>query len=213
MATECTVIVLAAGKGSRYTAGSHKLAASFGEAGVLATTLRHAIESRLHVVVVTTEPFAELARSNVAARDVVVLSELGSDAQGGFGMGHSIAAGVSVRPHASGWLILPGDMPRLQPSTLQAVARELDHHPVVYAQHGGLRGHPVGFAAELYSELVGLTGDEGARRLVARYPAFAIELDDPGILIDIDTAEDLESARRGAQSQEGLRATAGGLRR
>ena len=29
------------------------------------------------------------------------------------------------------------------------------------AGHGGRRGHPVGFAAELYPELTGLTGDEG----------------------------------------------------
>jgi molybdenum cofactor cytidylyltransferase len=194
MATECTVIVLAAGKGSRFTADSHKLAASFGDSGVLATTLRHAIASQLHVVVVTTPAFAELARSSIAARDVVVLPEVGSDGHGGLGMGHSIAAGVSARPHAGGWLVLPGDMPLVQPSTLQAVARELGHHPIVYAQHEGLRGHPVGFAAELYSELVSLSGDEGARRLVARYPAFGIELDDPGILVDIDTTEDLESA-------------------
>ena len=86
-------------------------------------------------------------------------------------------------------------MPLVQPATLQAVARQLDHHPVAYAQHRGKRGHPVGFAAELYSELVALTGDEGARRLVARYPAFAVELDDPGILVDIDTATTSESAR------------------
>jgi molybdenum cofactor cytidylyltransferase len=212
MATEPTVIVLAAGRGSRFAAGSHKLAAPFGEAGVLETTLRHAIESRLHVVVVTTAAFAELARSNVAARDVVILSELAGDGPGGFGMGHSIAAGVSARPHSSGWLVLPGDMPRVQPATLQAVARELDRHSVVYAQHGGRRGHPVGFAAELYSELVGLTGDEGARRLLARYPAFAIELDDPGILIDIDTTEDLEAARRGAATQDAAPAAAGEIR-
>jgi molybdenum cofactor cytidylyltransferase len=196
MAAECTVIVLAAGKGSRFAAASHKLAAPFGASAVLATTLRHAIESQLHVVVVTTAAFADLARSSVAARDVVVLPEVGSGADE-LGMGHSIAAGVSRRPQASGWLILPGDMPRVQPSTLQAVARGLDHHSVAYAQHGGRRGHPVGFAAELYSELVRLSGDEGARRLIARYPAFAIELDDPGILIDIDTTADLETALRG----------------
>jgi len=52
-------------------------------------------------------------------------------------------------------------MPLVQPSTLQAVARQLDQHSVVYAQHRGKRGHPVGFAAELYSELVALSGDEG----------------------------------------------------
>ena len=211
MASTCTVIVLAAGSGSRFMADSHKLASPFGEHSVLATTLRHAIASNLHVVVVTTAPFAELARSSVAARDVVLVPEVGSESQSGLGMGHSISAGVSARPHAGGWLILPGDMPLVRPSTLQAVARLLDQHSVVYAQHRGKRGHPVGFAAELYSELVALTGDEGARRLVARYPAFGVELDDPGILIDIDTTDDLSSARNAAPVAPALRST-GGLR-
>ena len=64
-------------------------------------------------------------------------------------------------------------MPLVQPATLLAVARALDHHAVAYAQYRGRRGHPVGFAAELYSELTELSGDEGARRIIARYPAFA----------------------------------------
>ena len=59
--------------------------------------------------------------------------------------------------------LLPGDMPTVQPSSLLAVAAKLPHHVVVYAQHRGRRGHPVGFSAELYSELVQLSGDEGAR--------------------------------------------------
>ena len=75
------------------------------------------------------------------------------------------------------------------------VAAALEHHPVAYAQHRGRRGHPVGFAAELYSELVMLSGDEGARRLIARYPAWATEVDDPGVLVDVDTVEDLEAVR------------------
>ena len=84
----------------------------------------------------------------------------------------------------------------VQASTLQAVGRELENYPVVYAQHRGRRGHPVGFSAELYSELVALSGDEGARRLLARYPAFGVEIDDPGVLIDVDTEADLELVRR-----------------
>ena len=197
MTTDRAVIVLAAGSGSRFDGGSHKLAAPFGDGSVLATTLRHAIASHLAVVVVTTAAFAEVARSSVAARDVVVLPEVGAPGEPGLGIGRSIAAGVSARPDASGWLVLPGDMPLVQPESLQAVARQLDHHPVVWAQHGGLRGHPVGFAAELYSELVALSGDEGARRIVARYPAFGVEVDDPGVLVDIDTTGDLASALRG----------------
>ena len=76
-----------------------------------------------------------------------------------------------------------------------AVAEVLEHEPIAYAQYHGRRGHPVGFSAELYSELAALEGDEGARRLLARYPAQAVELDDPGVLIDVDTAEDLQRLR------------------
>lgn len=198
MSTQRSVIVLAAGQGSRFKAQDHKLAQRLGETSVLAATLANALASRLHVVVVTTAAFADVARSSVAARDVVILPEVGTPGAGGLGMGVSIAAGVSTCPNSRGWLVLPGDMPLVRPSTLIAVAHALDHHPVAFAQHLGRRGHPVGFAAELYSELIALSGDEGARRLVARYPAFAVEIDDPGVLIDIDTEDDLAAARRDA---------------
>ena len=189
------VIVLAAGRGSRFLGPDHKLAQSLGSLSVLGTTLRQAIASHLPVVVVTTEALADVARRSVAARDVVLVPEVGSAGQAALGMGYSIAAGVSVRPDAGGWLILPGDMPQVQPATLQRVARELSAHAVVYAQYKGRRGHPVGFSSELYSELAALTGDEGARRVIARYPAFALNVDDPGVLVDVDTIADLESVR------------------
>jgi len=33
--------------------------------------------------------------------------------------------------------------------------------------------------------------DEGARRLLARYAAQPVAVDDPGVLLDVDTVEDL----------------------
>jgi molybdenum cofactor cytidylyltransferase len=189
------LIVLAAGRGSRFLGADHKLAQRLGSATVLSTTLRHAVATQLPVVVVTTEAFADVARRHVAARDVVVLPEVGAPGPDTMGMGYSIAAGVGARPDAGGWLILPGDMPMVRSDTVLEVARELDHHAVVYAQHKGKRGHPVGFSSELYSELAMLRGDEGARRLVARYPAIGIEVDDSGVLIDVDTEADLDRVR------------------
>jgi molybdenum cofactor cytidylyltransferase len=189
------VIVLAAGIGSRFSADTHKLTQRLGASSVLGATLRHAIASHLPVVVVTTVSLADAARRHVAARDVVVVPSVGTPGPAALGIGYSIAAGVSARPDASGWLVLPGDMPMVQSATLTEVARALEHHPVAYAQHKGRRGHPVGFSAELYSELVTLSGDEGARRLVARYPAHGVEVDDPGVLIDVDTEADLEKLR------------------
>lgn len=187
------LIVLAAGRGSRFAAGRHKLQEQLEGLTLLARTLRNAIASHLPVLVVTTEPLEAQARHFVAARDVVVLPEAGTAS--GLGMGYSIAAGIGARPDAPGWLLLPADMPLVQPATMAAVARALEHHPIAYAQHRGRRGHPVGFAAELYSELVTLTGDQGARRLVARYPAHAVDVDDPGVLVDVDTEEDLLALR------------------
>ena len=200
MTARPAVIVLAAGKGSRFLGPDHKLAQSLDGLTVLGHTLRNAIASQLSVVVVTTEGLADVARRSVAARDVIVLPEVGAAGQGGLGMGFSIGAGVAARPQASGWLVLPGDMPQVQPGTLQAVAQQLAHHPVVYAQYKGRRGHPVGFSAELYSELAALSGDEGARRLIARYPALALEVDDPGVLVDVDTIADLDSVRLAAEA-------------
>jgi molybdenum cofactor cytidylyltransferase len=123
---------------------------------------------------------------------------LGGGPGGGMpGMGSSIAAGVEACSDADGWLIWPADMPLVRPETALAVAHALRSHPVAYAQYRGMRGHPVGFSSELFSELVRLKGDEGAKRLLARYPSVGLELPDRGILLDIDTEEDLRAASSG----------------
>ena len=191
-----TIVVLAAGSGRRFGGALHKLLQPFDGSIVLGCTVRHAVETQLPVVVVTTAALAPEVAGQLATRDIVVL---GADESAG-GMGRSLAAGVAERSGAPGWLILPGDMPLVRPGSLLAVASALEQYPVAYAQHRGRRGHPVGFAAELYSELMVLSGDEGARRVVARYPAQAVELDDPGVLLDVDTEPDLQAARSLAQA-------------
>ncbi|RZI57884.1 MAG: nucleotidyltransferase family protein [Rubrivivax sp.] len=187
------VVVLAAGRGQRFRGEGHKLEQVVNGDTVLALTLRQTMASGLPMLVVTSTALAPLVRRHVASRDMLVLPDqdrLGRPAP--LGMGHSIAAGVAATGDAPGWLILPADMPMVRASTLAAVAQAIAHDPIAYAQHRGRRGHPVGFNAELFSELASLQGDEGARRLLARYPAQAVEVDDPGVLIDVDTVEDLE---------------------
>lgn len=191
MQTRPTVVVLAAGKGSRFKGPAHKLEQSLGDCSVLARTLHNAVQSHLPVAVVTTPALAAAAASVVGEHNVVVLPQQQAER----GMGHSIAAGIAARADAPGWLLLPADMPMVRPATMLAVAAALEHHAVAYAQHHGRRGHPVGFAAELYSELMLLSGDEGARRIVARYPAIGVDVEDPGVLLDLDTEADLAAVR------------------
>lgn len=206
MRTPPTIIVLGAGRGSRYTGPRHKLAESLGADSVLKRTVSNALASGLPVLVVTTPPFVADVADLVARRDIVVLGEANGLALGG--MGDSIAAGVAARPGAGGWLVMPADMPLAKPSTMAAVAAALGTHPVAYAQYRGRRGHPVGFGAELFSELVRLSGDEGARRVLARYPGQAVELDDAGVLLDMDTEADFASLRAHMAAAEGAASSA-----
>lgn len=112
------------------------------------------------------------------------------------GMGDSIAAAVRGHAGASGWLILPGDLPLIQPGTLREVARLLARHTAVQPLYQGKRGHPVGFSAHFRDALLALQGPQGAAKLLGAAPDIArIEVDDVGTVTDIDTVEDLESAR------------------
>jgi molybdenum cofactor cytidylyltransferase len=191
-----TIVITAAGLGSRFGGALHKLAQPFEGSTVLATTVRHAVQTQLPVVVVTTAELAPLLAQVLAQRDTVVLTP----AQAARGMGATIATGVAERSGAPGWVVLPGDMPLVQPATLLTVASALEQHPVVYAQHRGRRGHPVAFAGELYSELIQLIGDDGARRVLARYPSHGQDVDDAGTLLDVDTPGDLQALRALAAS-------------
>jgi molybdenum cofactor cytidylyltransferase len=110
------------------------------------------------------------------------------------GMGDSIAAGVRATASADGWLVLPGDLPLIAPASLRAVADALQHASIVLPMHRGTRGHPVGFAREHGAALQALTGSEGAAAIVRAAQPLKLEIDDPGIVTDIDTLADLERA-------------------
>lgn len=187
-----TIIVLAAGPGSRFGGSVPKLAQAVDAGTVLGLTLDHAVQTRLPVVVVTTPALAPLAAPHLATRDIVVLDA----AESARGLGAAVAAGVAASSDAPGWLMLPGDMPLVRPDSLLAVAAALEQHPVAYAQYRGQRAFPVAFAAELYSELIVLAGDDALRRLGARYPAHEQAVDDAGVLLDVDTPDDLATLRR-----------------
>jgi len=173
-----TIVVLAAGAGA---ARVHQLRQAQGDAAaarVLGRTLRHAIETGWPVVVVTTPGLQPILAAWVATRDLVIVDP---DTEPRDGQ-RLIAAGVAAQADADGWLLLPADCEQVRTGSIQAVGRALEDSPVTYAQFQGREGTPVGFAAELFSELVTLEHDDGARRLMSRYPARGIELDDPAVV-------------------------------
>lgn len=164
------VLVLASGRGERFTA-------SGGQGSKLQALLggRPVIEHTLAAVRASGLPFHV------------------EDA-GHAGMGDSIAAAVQATRGASGWLVLPGDLPLVQPATLLAVANALASHEVVVPVFGGQRGHPVGFSAVCGEQLANLKGNRGAAPVVSGHAAIELIVDDPGAVTDVDTLEDLANA-------------------
>lgn len=116
------------------------------------------------------------------------------------GMGDCIAAAVRATRHAPGWLVLPGDLPLVRPESLHAVAASLARHAVVLPCYQGQRGHPVGFAASCGEALSRLQGEKGADAVVRAQASLnavgRLDLDDRGIVTDIDTVQDLAEAER-----------------
>lgn len=180
------VLVLASGRGERFLASGgtvHKLQALLAGRAVLERTL-----------------------------DAVRASGLPWHLEGGGhpGMGDSIASAVRATADAAGWLVLPGDLPLVLPGSLQQVAerlmagkRSVDMAPTsspfaVAPRHAGAKGHPVGFAAGCRAALLALAGEHGAapvlRTLQASEAIVELEIDDIGIVTDIDTLDDLRRA-------------------
>lgn len=110
------------------------------------------------------------------------------------GMGDSIAAGVRATADAFGWMILPADLPLIQPRTLRMLASAWPEHEVLAPVYQGLRGHPVRFAARFGHALMALAGDRGAAEIARGAGVGELPVDDPGCVTDIDTMEDLQRA-------------------
>ena len=99
------------------------------------------------------------------------------------GQGSSIAVGVgALKPWTRAVLIALGDQPRIPdgvvPRVLEAFARS--GKVIVVPVYRGAQGTPALFAAEVFPELRGLTGDAGARSIVQARPERLVEVRGPG---------------------------------
>lgn len=109
------------------------------------------------------------------------------------GMGATLAAAVRATSEADGWIVALGDMPWIEPATIEAVARALDGGAELVAPfYRGSRGHPAGFGMAHREALVSLDGDAGARGLFANVKPLAVDVDDPNVLRDVDLPADLQ---------------------
>ena len=97
-----------------------------------------------------------------------------------------------------GVLVHLADHPLVEGATFRALVDkyEVTRAPILIARHRGHRGHPTLFAKGVFSELLAAPDGEGARFVVNADPARVVYVDveDPGVTVDLDTPEDLKRA-------------------
>jgi molybdenum cofactor cytidylyltransferase len=111
----------------------------------------------------------------------------------------SLKVGLSaILPDSTGALVHLGDHPTVRAATFRAVADSYNRTgtPITIARYGGRRGHPVMFDRSVFGELLSAPEGEGARYVVNADPSRVayVDLDDPGVSLDLDTPADLERA-------------------
>lgn len=111
----------------------------------------------------------------------------------------SIRAGLgAVSPDSDAVVVHLADHPLVKPETVRAMTAVYQRtlKPIVIARHQGRRGHPVLFARSIFKELFTAPEDRGARMVVNADPerVVYVDVDDPGVVLDLDTPADLASA-------------------
>lgn len=114
------------------------------------------------------------------------------------GIATSIHAGLdaldAAAPNAAGALILACDQPQLTADHLRALldAFSAQREPVMVASaYAGVLGIPAVFPRTAFAHLRALSGDKGARALLAEPPCRLIEVPFSGGEVDIDEPADL----------------------
>jgi len=155
-----------------------------------------ALASRLrHVVVVLGHAAHDVRRALLPLlRDPRLRVVFNADYEEG--QASSIRRGLrALEPGAEAAMFLTCDQPLLTAPLLDALIEAFAaHRPLIcYPVHGGVRGSPVIFAAELFPELMALSGDVGGRVLIEKYRARVHEQAIPSAkpLADVDTPADL----------------------
>jgi molybdenum cofactor cytidylyltransferase len=104
----------------------------------------------------------------------------------------------AIQRDSAGALVHLGDHPTVRVETFRAIVDSYNRtgKPIMIARHNGRRGHPVIFDRALFDELLSAPAEEGARHVVNADSSRVayVDLDDPGINLDLDTPADLARA-------------------
>ena len=185
-------VVLAAGESKRM--GRPKQLLPYGPSTILENVLDKALASPVDGTLVVLGAAAERIAPLLSKRPVETV--LNPDFRSG--MLSSVRCGLRALPgSARAALIFLGDQPEVSPATARLVIEEYRRtaRGIVLPVHRRRGGHPLLIDLKYRGEIGLLSAGIGLRELLSRHPddTLRIEVDDPGVSLDIDTPEDYDA--------------------
>jgi molybdenum cofactor cytidylyltransferase len=193
-----SAVVLAAGASARM--GRAKQLLPLGRNTVLAQTLKNVLAAQVDEMVLVLGASAaairqQLPRSQLERFKVVINQDYRR------GMATSLRAGLSaLDPRSDAALIVLGDQPFIRPQTLDQIVEGYGRSraPIVIPSYQGNRGNPVLLDRSVFSEVMALEGDIGCRAIFGNHleDILKVEVEDPGVLLDIDDQGDYDRLKQ-----------------
>ena len=182
-------LILAAGRASRFGGPQSKVLAPIGGVAMVRKVALAAQAAELPIYVVTGYQAAEV-RSVLEDLPAQIIENKNYMQ----GMSTSLQAGLAGLPDdISGVLVMLADMPNISAALVRELVSAFSATPgaaAVVPVFGGERGNPVILSRRLFAQVMQLTGDQGARKVLERAEAvLECPVSDASIRLDIDTQE------------------------
>ena len=206
-------VVLAAGMSQRF--GRPKQLLRLGGEFIINRVVDAALNSHLAKVIVVLGHCRREIRAVMGDRLKAPRLDLVINRDYRQGLSRSLNCGVrAIRSGYGACMFLPADQPLLDAGTINLLIEHyrLSDRDICVPLCRGRRKTPTLFSRCYYDRLLNITGDTGARAIIARRPeeVLFVEIDRPDAFRDVDTPEDLarvaalfqKSRQVGHQSRE-----------
>ena len=195
-------VLLAAGKSSRM--GSNKMLEEIDGRPMVARTAQRLLSSRARPIIAVLGNEAEAVEAALGKLPV----ERVMNPDYAEGLSTSLKRGLAALPgEVDGVVVCLADMPLVAGRDIDrliAAFNPLEGRAIVAPTRRGKRGNPVLWAREFFPEMMALSGDAGARRLIEEHADLVaeVEMDNDSVLIDIDTPDALAGLRQRVKPAE-----------
>ncbi len=193
MGNRFSAVILAAGKSSRL--GYDKLSLPLGTQTILEHTIAKFLVDSVDEIIIVTGKFIPECRLSITSPKVQWLHNpdytLGMSSSIKKGVGHLCGSTDAV-------FITPADIPLFRAATVQMMIATFTPSKIIIPAYKGKKGHPVLLDTDLARQCLRTQSDKVLYDVIKKNPN-AVELlpvEDAGIAMDIDTAEDYEELKK-----------------